>query len=265
MNIFFRELKSHQKSLIFWIIGMIFLIGSGMAKYAAYSTSGKSINSLISQLPKAVQTIVGLGTFDLSTAGGFYGVLFLYIALLVTVHASLLGTDLISKEERDKTVEFLFAKPISRANVITAKLCAGIVNILILNIVTFVISLLIVGYYSKGQSITHEISILTFGLLFLQLVYFALGSAIASISNNPKSTSGWTTAILLITFILFILIDVNTKLEPLKYFTPFRYFDAKSLINGPGIEPIYLILSLGIIIVSLIITYRFFQNRDLTI
>ena len=41
---------------------------------------------------------------------------------MATVHAAMLGADIISKEERDKTAEFLFVKPISRNKIIISKL-----------------------------------------------------------------------------------------------------------------------------------------------
>ena len=67
MNIFFRELKAYRKSIIGWSLGMIFLVTAGMSKYAAYQTAGQSINELFANFPKSLQTIWGIGTFDLST------------------------------------------------------------------------------------------------------------------------------------------------------------------------------------------------------
>ncbi|WP_318505648.1 hypothetical protein [Bacillus sp. T3] len=38
MNLFWREMKAHRKSLILWSIGMILMVYSGMGKYEAYSS-----------------------------------------------------------------------------------------------------------------------------------------------------------------------------------------------------------------------------------
>ena len=37
MNIFKREMRANRKSLIIWCIGVLFIVGSGMSKYAALS------------------------------------------------------------------------------------------------------------------------------------------------------------------------------------------------------------------------------------
>ncbi|KJS86413.1 MAG: ABC transporter, partial [Peptococcaceae bacterium BICA1-8] len=125
MNVFIREMKSNRKSLIIWCIGIFLLIASSMGKYAGLSASGQSMNELLAQMPKSFQAIMGIGTFDLSTPIGYYGVLFAYLVVMATIHATMLGANIISKEEREKTAEFLFAKPVSRNRIITSKLLAS--------------------------------------------------------------------------------------------------------------------------------------------
>lgn len=264
MNVFFRELKSHRLGLIFWSLGMVALVGSGMAKFAAYSTSGQSISDIIAQFPKAFQIVFGLSGFDLSKASGFFGLLFIYIVLMGTVHAVLLGSDLITKEERDRTAEFLFVRPISRNKVITAKLLAGLFNLIIFNLVTTVSSLYFVNYFNKGGPVNHDILVLMAALFFLQLIFFAIGASVASRSKKPKGAASFATAVLLATFILSFLINLNDKLDILKYFTPFKYFEAKILIESGNLGLGYVTLSLAIIGVLTAATYYFYAGRDLT-
>jgi len=110
MNIFLRELKAHRWGLLFWSLGMISMVYMGMTKYGAYEASGESVQEIMDALPKAVGAVFGLTGFDLSTAAGFFGVLFLYIAIIGAVHAVLLGAGLIAKEERDRTSEFIYSQ-----------------------------------------------------------------------------------------------------------------------------------------------------------
>lgn len=265
MNIFLREMKAHRKALIFWCIGMLLLVISGMAKYQAYSGTGQALNELWSQMPKAVQAVMGLGSFDLTKASGFYGVLFLYIVLMAAIHAALIGANIIAKEEQDKTVEFLFAKPVSRNTIITSKLLAALANILILNIVTSFSSFGIVNSYAKGEEVTGDIVVLMIGLFIIQLIFMALGSGIAAKRKNAKAAASAATGVMFVTFILSIIIDINDKLENLKYLTPFKYFDAKQLMYGGGFDPVFVILALVIIVILISATYVFYKKRDLSI
>ena len=196
MNIFIREIKAHRKSLIIWGVCMILMIVSGMSKYGGSIASGQSMNELMSKMPKSMQAIIGSGSFDLSKASGYYGILFLYLVLMATIHATMLGTDIIAKEERDRTFEFLMVKPISRKTIITSKLLAALVNIVIFNIITFVFSIMMVSYYGKGEAVTGDIAILMLGMFILQLIFLLIGTSIAAISKNPKTSTSLATAIL---------------------------------------------------------------------
>lgn len=266
MNIFLREMKAHQKSLIFWCIGVILMVTTGMTKYTSMSGSGESMNELMADMPKSLQAIMGTGVFDLSKASGYYGVLFLYLLMMSSIHAVMLGANIISKEERDKTSEFLFVKPVSRKKIISLKLAAALSNIVVINLITLISSILIVAQYSNGEEgIISDIVILMLGMFFLQLLFMVIGTGLASVMKNPKRASSISTGILLLTFILSIAIDLNEKLEFLKYLSPFKYFEAKNLMYGGGFEGVYVTLTVVLIAVLLVVTYVFFSKRDLKV
>jgi ABC-2 type transport system permease protein len=265
MNIFNREMKAHRKSLIIWCVGMVLMVFSQLNKYDATSSNGQSLNNLMLAMPKSLQAILGSLSFDLSKLSGYYGLIFIYLALIATIHASMLGADIISKEEWDKTSEFLFVKPVSRSKIVTAKLLAAFSNIFILNIVTLISSIAIAGIYSKGEPMTWVIVNLMMGMFVLQLIFMVLGTCLAAVSKNPKSASSLTMGILLTTYVLYSAIGLNSNLEVLKYLTPFKYFDAKNLNSSIGFEPVFVILSGLIIAVLLSATYVFYRRRDLNV
>ncbi len=118
---------------------MVLLMASGMTKYSAYSStgSGQSISELLGTMPSSIKALLGFGSFDVGTMAGFFGVMFVYTELTAAIHAALLGAGILSKEERDKTAEFLMTMPVSRTAVITAKFLAGLVNIAVINVATW--------------------------------------------------------------------------------------------------------------------------------
>ncbi|BCB03635.1 ABC transporter permease subunit [Bacillus sp. KH172YL63] len=263
MNLFMREMKSHRKALIIWCVGMVALIGSGMMKYAGFSSSGQSMNDLMSQMPKSLQAFLGVGTLDLSTATGYYGVLFLYIVLLATIHAAMTGATIISKEERDKTVEFLFVKPLPRKKVIGMKLLAALTQCGILSLVTYISTYMIVGHYSSDAAFGGDITVTILGMVMLQLLFLVLGTAIAASAKTPAKASTIATGVLLFTFILSFAIDLSEKIEGLKYLTPFKYFEAKNMMYGGGMNPLYVGISVVLIAVLAASTFVTYEKRDL--
>lgn len=265
MNLYFRELKAHRKALFFWSLAMIFLVSSGIAKFAAYKSNGGSIASIVDQFPKTVQIIFGISGFDLTKPSGYYGVLFLYIALAATVHAVLLGTELISKEERDHTSEFLYVKPLPRSRIITAKLLAGATNLVVLNLVTLLSSLYFVDYFTKGQNITHYILLLMAALFIMQLVFFSIGMAVAGTVKKAKASASIGSSVLMFTLILMFLINLNGHIDILKYLTPFKYYDAAAILAANALDWIYVVISAGIVVAAFYATYHFYSRRDLNV
>jgi ABC-2 type transport system permease protein len=265
MNIFFREMKANRKSLIIWGIGVLLMVVGGMGKYGGSAASGQSMNELVAQMPKALQVVIGAGSFDLSTAGGYYGVLFPYLAIMATIHSGMLGANIISKEQRDRTSEFLFVKPVSRTKIITWKLIAATVNAMIFNIITAVSSIAMVNYYGKEENLNEDIIKLMLGMFILQVMFMVIGTSIAAISKNTKIAASAATGILLGTYFLSMGIDMNEKLDFLKYLTPFKYFEAKNLMGGGGFELVFLALSIVIIVALLDVTYIFYKKRDLNV
>lgn len=264
MNIFLQELKSYRKSIIYWSIGVFLMVASGMAKFEAYSSSGQSINDLIADLPKSMRAVMGFGIVDLSKISGYYSLLYIYLLLMATIHAAMLGASIIAKEEQDKTAEFLFVKPVSRHTIISAKLLAAFTNIAIFNLVTLVSAIILVGNYnSAGETVNKDIALTQAGMFILQVLFMVIGSALAAVKKKPKTASSLATGILLLTYMLSIAIDLNENIESLKYLTPFKYFDAKNVMFGGGLEASFIFISVLLIAVLLFVTFTFYKKRDL--
>jgi ABC-2 type transport system permease protein len=264
MNIFFKELKSYRKSIIFWSIGVFLMVASGMAKYEAYSSSGQSINDLIADLPKSMKAVMGFGVVDLSKISSYYSLLYIYLLLMATIHATMLGASIIAKEERDKTAEFLFVKPVSRNTIISAKLSAAFTNIVIFNLVTWISLIILVGKYnSAGEAVNGDIALTMAGMFILQVLFLVIGSALAAVKRKPKTAPSLATGVLLLTYMLSIAIDLNEDIESLKYLSPFKYFDAKNVMFGGGLEAIYIVISVLLIAALLGVTFKFYQRKDL--
>jgi len=265
MNIIRRELKAHYKGLIGWSIGMLFMVIAGMAKYSAISSGGQQAIDLFKTFPKPVLVIAGINGLDVSTVIGYFGVLYLYILLMATIHAAMLGAEVISKEERDRTSEFLYPKPITRSKIVSEKLIAAIINIVILNLITTVSSIFTVAFYAKNFSNNNMILVLMAGLFVMQILFFSLGSALAGLFKNPKLPAIVATAVLLITYIIWVVVDLNANLDFLKYVTPFKYFDASVIISAGHLDLFYVVLSAVIIAVFITTTYLTFNKRDLKV
>ncbi|MHB9033398.1 MAG: ABC transporter permease subunit, partial [Anaerolineae bacterium] len=197
MNIYWREIRANALSLLWWSLGLIFTVGAGMAKYAGFVSAGESINTFFNNLPPMVQAMAGSRHFDLSKASGFYGVMFMYIALLAAIHATMLGATILAKEERDHTSEFLFVKPVSRSKIITDKLLAAFTLIVVYNLIAYGSSLLFLNAFGQGEDASVYVRTLMAGLFIIQLLFLAFGAASSAVVRKPAAAAGLASAIML--------------------------------------------------------------------
>lgn len=263
MNIYFRELKAHRKSLIIWVVAMVIMIIAGMGEYSAgVAKGGDGFKELMANMPKSVQNLYGVGTFDFTKALDYYAVLFLYLALIAATHAVMLGNGIIAKEERDKTVEFLLVKPVSRNKIITSKFLSALTMVVIFNLISYATSYFVLNNYSKETPFAMSLFKLMLAMLVLQIVFTILGALIAACLGKHKLSTAISTGILLLMFMLAILIDMIGTIDFLRYFTLFKYVSAKDILKT-GYDIVYPII-LGILIVGFTYgTYFFYHKRDL--
>ncbi len=265
MNVFRREFKAHRKGLIWWSVGMFFLVYSGMAKFDAYQKSGVDTTKIFDAMPKAVKAVLGIRDVDVSKAIGFFIILFIYLIVMAAIHASLLGSGVLTEEELDRTTEFLFAKPISRAKAVAAKVAAALLNVTIVNLVTTVSSVGFVAAYNKGASATTEVLLLMGGMYLAQLLFLAMGLAAAAIIKRPKRAAAVVSAYLFGAYFLSLWLDVTEKAQWLKYATPFKYFDAATIVNNTALDPVYVVLSVALTAGLVAAAFVYYQKRDLNV
>lgn len=242
---------------------MIFLVVGGMYKYTTVYSDGQTAAKAFADMPASLKAILGFGSFDVSTLIGFFGMMYSYILLAAAIHAVSIGAGIISKEERDKTTEFLMIKPVSRSRVITSKLFTAVVNVLVINILSCILSAAMVASFNGDSSLTPKITEFYVCMFFVQLVFLSFGTFFAALMKNPKTSASFATGILLITFVLSKVTEIATSLKFLDVLTPFKYFNYLNIVEGKGINYLIGILTLLLITVFIYLTYYFYKKRDL--
>lgn len=265
LNIYLKEIAGYRKSLVFWSLGVVFFLLAAMSKYQGYVKSGVSITEMLKGMPSALGAVFGVGNIDLSKANGYFTICVLYLAIMLGVHAVLLGSRIISKEEVDKTAEFLFTKPITRGQVFAAKILAGFTVMVTLTVVTAASSVLVVGAFNEGPSINTDILLMMPSIFIIQLIFLTIGISFAAIMRRPKRAGQLSAAVLLATYILSAFLEITDKYDYLKYLTPFAYFDAKTIFIDRGYNISNLVISAVFVLAFLALSQVVFKKRDFDI
>ncbi len=264
MNIFVRELKANVKSLIIWSVIVVLFVSIGVSKFSAYYGNPEML-AILDAMPPAMLEAFSMNAFNLTTLSGFFGLMFVYFALMLSIAAAMWGTDIISKEERDKTVEFALTLPVTRSRVVTAKALAALVNCIALLLVTWAVSIASSTPYDPDSEFFQFLALCMVAIFILQLVFLAIGLFLGCAMNRYKRTSSVAVSLLLGAYVLSVVSGLHKNLDFLKYLSPFKYFDVGLLLRESRFDLGFVALALALIAVSLVGAYLTYSRRDLYI
>jgi len=264
MNIFVREFKANLKSLIIWSVIISLLIIIGAAKFTAYFGNPDMLK-ILDAFPPAMLEALSMRGFNLTTVTGFFGIMFVYFGLMGAIAAAMWGSDMISKEERNKTVEFSLVLPVSRSRVVTAKALAALVDSVLLVLVTWGVSLLAVKQFNPDQAFYSFLALEMRALFMIELIFLAMGLLLGCAMKQYKWSASTAVSIILVTYFISIISAMQENLNFLKWFTPFKYYDAVALFSSGHLDGTYLLISFAIVVVCVLAAYLSYNRRDLYI
>ena len=153
MNILKHEMKLYRNTTIIWTVSLVLVMVFFTSIFPSFQDSAEAMNKIMEAFPEALKQALGLSTMDLSSALGFLGFMFAYIVLVGAIQAMNLGLSILSNEQRDKTADFLLAKPVKRINVVHAKFIASLINIIVTNIVFAIASIISINTITSDYSL----------------------------------------------------------------------------------------------------------------
>ena len=264
MNIFKRELKANLKSLLIWGVVVILFTILGVSKFSAYYNNPDML-SFLNSLPESVLKILNTAAFNLTTVTGFFGIMFTYSALLLSISAAMWGSDIIAKEQRDKTVEFSLTLPVTRSRVVFSKTLAALVNCVILLLITWGVSIITAQPYQPDAEFYRFMALCILALFILQPVFLSIGVLLGCALKRYKMASSTALFVLLGTYFISVATTLNSNLGFLKVFSPFAYFDPAAMLHDSSINLGFVGLSIAIVAVSLFAARTNYEKRDLYI
>lgn len=264
MNIFFREIRANFKSLLIWS-GIVLMISTiGFAKFSAYAGNPELL-AILDSLPPVMLEAFNLNAFNLTTVTGFFGVMFAYFGLILSIAAVMWGSDIISKEERDKTLEFSLTLPVSREKILAAKTISVLFNSVLLALVTWGAIVLSVKQYEPDGKFYEFLGLSMIALFIMQIIFLSIGILVACVMKQHKRSGSLAVSILLGTYFLSILSSLSEKLDFLKFFSPFAYFNPAKILNEANFDLTFLLISAGIVIVAITVGFFTYTKRDMYI
>ena len=220
--------------------------------------------AILDTMPPQLLEALSMRAFNLATLEGFFGVMFIYFALMGAMAAALWSSEAIAKEERDRTVEFTLVLPVPRRQIVTAKLLAALTNCALF-VLTWLISVITVRGDAPEKSLFDFLRLEMLAMFLIELVFLSLGALLACASKTPRRVGSMAIGLILGLYFISIFAGMHVKLTWLKYLTPFSWFNASEFFSSGRFEPYALVLTVITVVLFLFAAYFTYDRRDLYI
>jgi len=262
-SIFMRELKASLRSVLIWSAGIVLLILLYVSLFSSFSADAELLNQMFAKFPPALLTAFGMTKTSLTTVLGYYSFAFLFVQLCLAIQAANYGFGLVSVEEREWTADFLLAKPVTRPHILTSKLLAALVGLLVTQAIIWVSSFVFIEQFRGGKAYdAGTLALLLLSMLPFQLFFLAVGLVISLLVKRVRNVVPYSMALAFGMYVLNVFGDMLGE-SVLEKITPFRHFDARYIVNEATYDTPLVIVSLVVIVACLAASYVLYDRRDI--
>lgn len=201
---FLRELRAYRASTITWVVSLCSLVVVFMSLYPAFTQDIATTRKVFEQFPDVVM-----------------------VALNISLAS--FGTGVISKETTGKTADFLLTKPVTRWAVVSAKLGAALVLLLMTNVVFSGVAYGVASVMADEPFEASTFLLMASTLLLVQLFFLALGALFSVTIPRIKSVVAVSLPTVFTFYIVGMLGDVLAN-DEVRFITPFKFFETSDII-----------------------------------
>ena len=260
MTIVKHELRLGKTSFLIWTGAIAFLLAICIYLFPEMKGQMAGVTKLFSSMG-AFTAAFGMDRLNFGTLIGYYAIeCGNVLGLGGAFYAALCAVDILSKEERGRTAEFLLTHPVSRARILTEKLAAVIVQITAMNAVIYVISavfMLLIGEEIPWK----ELSLLHLAYFLLQLEIAAICFGISAFLK--KGSTGTGLGIATILYFVNLVANISKSAGFLKYITPFGYCDGADIASDGRLNGTMIAIGMVIGIFGIIAAYWKYLHKDI--
>lgn len=263
MNIYKHEFKMKIKSVIIWSLAIALMIFIYLSIYPSIAVDAELLSEMMASFPEEFLIAFGMTELDMSTILGFFGLIFLFVQICLSIQAANYGFSLVSVEETDLTADFLLAKPVGRTKIMTSKLLAAITGLTITNLVVWISSFGFLRIYSDGGRFdTKPVLFLLLSIVIFQLFFLTAGMLISLLVKRVRSVTPYSMAL---AFGLYVLNAFGGMIgeDKLEILSPFRHFEPNYILKHAAYDLPLAWISVAAIVISIVGSYVLYSKRNI--
>jgi ABC-2 type transport system permease protein len=264
-NLFLKEMRRNASSLIIWTIIITLLITLTMSVYRTFMENQSKITGMLSIIPKGALQFKGISNFnDLMSVLGFYSVNnIIYMMVLGSIFGIVLSSNILLKEEYNKTAEYLLTRPLARSEIFISKTMVVLLNIFLLNLITSIAGFICMEIVRTGPFSIRAFLILSLYTLLLNILFGAIGLFLSTLVKRAKPITTLGIGLVLIFYFVYTLSKITQGASKLGYISPFKFANVDAINPSYTIDFWHLAYFIGITFLLTTLSWRIYRRKDI--
>ena len=260
MTVILHELKRGKIPFIIWCAAISFMLAVSVMVYPEMKGEMDQMNDMFSSMG-AFTSAFGMDKLNFGTLTGYYVIeCGNVLGLGGAFFAAICAAGILSKEEKERTSEFLYTHPVSRTRIVTEKLISVVIRVIALNIIVFAVA---AGATAAiGENVPwKEVCLIHAAYLILQLEIAGICFCLSSFMTKGSAGAGIGIAALM--YALNVLSNITESLKFLKYVTPYGYCDGSDIVTNGSLDAVRIAAGAAICAVCVTAAYLIYTKKDL--
>ena len=260
MTLLKHELKQGSKTLAIWTASIGFLIAICLFLFPEMKGEMDGVSDMFASMGSFTAAF-GMDRLNFGTLIGFYAVeCGNILGLGGAFFASLIAVSALAKEEKERTAEFLLSHPVSRVSVISSKLAALVIQIVVMNAVIFALSAACIAAIGEEPA-WKEICLLHLAYFLLQLELAGICFGISAFLRRGSLGIGLGIAAMM--YFLNIIANISEKAEFLKVITPFGYAEGADIVSNGSLDGKLVLIGMAFALIGVAAAYWWYSRKDI--
>ncbi len=260
MTIVKHELRLGKLSLLIWTGTISFLLAVCIFLFPEMKGEMEGINDLFSSMGSFTAAF-GMDKLNFGSLIGYYAIeCGNVLGMGGAFYAALTAAGMLSKEEKERTAEFLLTHPVRREHVVLGKLAALFVQITAMNLAVYAIS--IASIAAVGEKVPwKELHLMHIAYYLLQLELGGICLGISAFLRKGSAGVGLGVAALM--YILNLISNITESAKDLRYLTPFAYCDGATIVESGKLDGTLLLIGAAYCLAGILAAFFYYTKKDI--
>ncbi len=260
MTILKHEIRQGFKSFVIWGASIAFLLIICVFMFPQMKSEMSEVSDMFASMGSFTAAF-GMDKINFGSLIGFYAVeCGNILGLGGAFYAALIAVGSLAKEEKEHTAEFLLTHPVSRVKIITEKLTALLLQIVVMNVIIWLLSIASVALIDESIP-WKEMNLLHLAYLLMQIEIAGICFGISAFLRRGSIGIGLGIAAMM--YFLNIIANISESAEFLKYITPFGYTEGADIVANGSLDTGMVLAGAAFTAVGIAAAYIMFSKKDI--